>query len=390
MPIIETLTQLQERTVFLMLDVTQFLYHEIGDRVKAMRKRHNSTQQHFCCYTLDNQINISALSRIENGKNDKHKNPYLLSPAQIEILCEFQNCSPSMLIWGNNTEKEEFVKLLLLALLMNSDKITPFEKQDLDAWAVQEMQINPQWENNLSSRLSQQELHPYLFAHFGYFFQAQNEIRYARLHNHFDPAYEKTSNLLLKLLLTDYAFSNNFISHLIHYTQNMSGIQPDADQTNAVKSLIRDFVTNKGEYSVIMLDNKSKDYVLFIHAFESFWKKHKSHYLDFFHTHLFSLVDDTDGAVNDLKHLQNQTFHSILTSDAFAQLNEELLLLSDYEDNNSILATLNFRLQLQQAMQTNLFVNGQTDKEFLQCLNEIKNMTTDKVKNYFHKLPKES
>lgn len=170
----------------------------------------------------------------------------------------------------------------------------------------------------------------------------------------------------------------------------MSGIQPDADQTNAVKSLIRDFVTNKGEYSVIMLDNKSKDYVLFMHAFESFWEKHKSRYLDFFHTHLFSLVDDTDGAVNDLKHLQNQTFHSILTSNAFAQLNEELLLLSDYEDNNSILATLNFRLQLQQAMQTNLFVNGQTDKEFLQCLNEIKSMTTDKVKNYFHKLPKES
>lgn len=153
-----------------MLDVTQFLYHEIGDRVKAMRKRHNSTQQHFCCYTLDNQINISALSRIENGKNDKHKNPYLLSSAQIGILCEFQNCSPSMLIWGNNTEKEEFVKLLLLALLMNSDKITPFEKQDLDAWAAQEMQINPQWENNLSSRLSQQELHSYLSAHFGYFF----------------------------------------------------------------------------------------------------------------------------------------------------------------------------------------------------------------------------
>ena len=74
-----------------MLDVTQFLYHGIGDRVKAMRKRHNSTQQHFCCYTLDNQINISALSRIENGKNDKHKNPYLLSPSQIEILCEFQS-----------------------------------------------------------------------------------------------------------------------------------------------------------------------------------------------------------------------------------------------------------------------------------------------------------
>lgn len=369
-----------------MLNFTGLLYGSIGSRVKAIRKSRKESQERFCYHTLQNQINISALSRIENGKNDKHKNPYLLSATQIEILCEYEKIKPSELIWGTDDEKESFIKMLILAILMNSDKINPFENKELEEWAALETKINPNWENELSRN----ERIQYLKDTYGYFINSTNANGYRMLENRFEPAYEKLSNLILKLLLTDYKFSSSFISHLIRYTQNMAGIQQETTQTDSIKGLIRDFVTNKGEYSVILLDNKSKDYSLFIAAFEKFWNRYKNIYLEYFVENLFSLIDDTEGARNDLKYVQNPDFHSVFTANAFIQLNEELLLLSDYDDSNSILTNMNFRLQLQQAMQMNLLADGETDMEFLQCLNKIKTAASKQSNQYYQWQQKKS
>lgn len=369
-----------------MLNFTGLLYGSIGSRVKAIRKSRKESQERFCYHTLQNQINISALSRIENGKNDKHKNPYLLSATQIEILCEYEKIKPSELIWGTDDEKESFIKMLILAILMNSDKINPFENKELEEWAALETKINPNWENELSRN----ERIQYLKDTYGYFINSTNANGYRMLENRFEPAYEKLSNLILKLLLTDYKFSSSFISHLIRYTQNMAGIQQETTQTDSIKGLIRDFVTNKGEYSVILLDNKSKDYSLFIAAFEKFWNRYKNIYLEYFVENLFSLIDDTERARNDLKYVQNPDFHSVFTANAFIQLNEELLLLSDYDDSNSILTNMNFRLQLQQAMQMNLLADGETDMEFLQCLNKIKTAASEQSNQYYQWQQKKS
>lgn len=369
-----------------MLNFTGLLYGSIGSRVKAIRKNRKESQERFCYHTLQNQINISALSRIENGKNDKHKNPYLLSATQIEILCEYEKIKPSELIWGTDDEKESFIKMLILAILMNSDKINPFENKELEEWAALETKINPNWENELSRN----ERIQYLKDTYGYFINSTNANGYRMLENRFEPAYEKLSNLILKLLLTDYKFSSSFISHLIRYTQNMAGIQQETTQTDSIKGLIQHFVTNKGEYSVILLDNKSKDYSLFIAAFEKFWNRYKNIYLEYFVENLFSLIDDTEGARNDLKYVQNPDFHSVFTANAFIQLNEELLLLSDYDDSNSILTNMNFRLQLQQAMQMNLLADGETDMEFLQCLNKIKTAASKQTNQYYQWQQKKS
>ncbi len=369
-----------------MLNFTGLLYGSIGSRVKAMRKSRKESQERFCYHTLQNQINISALSRIENGINDKHKNPYLLSATQIEILCEYEKIKPSELIWGDGNEKESFIKMLILAILMNSDKINPFENKELEEWAALETKINPNWENELS----RDERIQYLKDTYGYFINSTNANGYRMLKNRFEPAYEKLSNLILKLLLTDYTFSSSFISHLIRYTQNMAEIQQETTQTNSIKRLIRHFVTNKGEYSVILLDNKSKDYALFITAFEKFWNRYKNIYLEYFTKNLFSLIDDTEGARNNLKYVQNPVFHSVFTANEFIQLNEELLLLSDYDDSNSILTNMNFRLQLQQAMQMNLLADGETDMEFLQCLNKIKTAASEQTNQYYQWQQKKS
>ena len=373
-----------------MLNFTRLLYSSIGSRVRNIRKSRKDSQERFCYHTLQNQINISALSRIENGKNDKHKNPYLLSSTQIEILCEHKKIRPSELIWGDASEKEDFIKIMLAAILLNSDKINPYEDKEPGEWAAFEATINPDWENGIARRLSHDERIPYLNNKYGYFINSANARRYQMLENHFEPAYEKLSNLILKLLLTDYAFSGSFISRLIHYTQNMAGIEQKMTQTDSVKKLIRDFVTNKGEYSVLLLDNKSKDYSLFITAFEQFWSRYKNVYLAYFDKNLFSMIDDGKGAKNDLKSIQNPVFHSVITSNEFIQLNEELLLLSDYEDSNSILTNMNFRLQLQQAMHLNLFTDGKTDKEFLQCLNRIKSTASKQTNQYYQWQQRES
>lgn len=68
-----------------MLNFTKLLYSSIGSRVRNIRKSRKDSQERFCYHTLQNQINISALSRIENGKNDKHKNPYLLSSTKLKF-----------------------------------------------------------------------------------------------------------------------------------------------------------------------------------------------------------------------------------------------------------------------------------------------------------------
>ena len=201
-----------------MLNFTGLLYGSIGSRVKVIRKSRKESQERFCYHTLQNQINISALSRIENGKNDKHKNPYLLSATQIEILCEYEKIKPSELIWGTDDEKESFIKMLILAILMNSDKINPFENKELEEWAALETKINPNWENELFH----DERIQYLKDTYGYFINSTNANNYRMLENRFEPAYEKLSNLILKLLLTDYKFSSRFISHLFRYTQNMA------------------------------------------------------------------------------------------------------------------------------------------------------------------------
>ncbi len=142
---------------------------------------------------------------------------------------------------------------------------------------------------------------------------------------------------------------------------------------------------NKGEYSVVLLDNKTKDYPLFITTFEKFWSRYKTVYLTYFDKNLFSLMDDTIGAENDLKSIRNPVFHSVFTANEFIQLNEELLLLSDYNNSNSILTNMNFRLQLQQAMHMNLFADGKTDMEFLQCLNKIKTVTSEQTNQYYQR-----
>lgn len=373
-----------------MLNFTGLLYGSIGSRVKTIRKNRKESQERFCYHTLQNQINISALSRIENGKNDKHKNPYLLSATQIEILCEYEKIKPSELIWGNDDEKEDFIKMLILAILMNSDKINPFENKELEEWAVFETKINPNWENGIVNELPNDRIMQHLNGTYGYFINGVNAKCYQMLDNHFEPAYEKLSNLILKLLLTDFKFSSGFIFHLIHYTQNRTGIRQKTTQTDSIKRLIRNFVTNKGEYSIILLDNKSKDYSLFITAFEKFWNRYKKTYLAYFDKNLFSLIDDTEKARNDLKYLQNPDFHSVFTANAFIQLNEELLLLSDYDDSNSILTNMNFRLQLQQAMQINLLADGKTDMEFLQCLNKIKTAASEQTNQYYQWQQKKS
>lgn len=363
-----------------MLNFTGLLYDGIGSRVKAMRKRRKETQEQFCLHTLQNQINLSALSRIENGKNDKHKNPYLLSSSQIEILCECEKIKPSELIWGTDDEKESLIKMLILALLMNSDKINPFEDKELEEWSAFEIKVNSSWENDMRNKLSPDEVAQYLNDKYGYFINSTNARHYEILNNHFEPAYEKSSNLILKLLLTDYKFSSNFIFHVIRYTGNTADID---QETDPIKALIRNFVTNKGEYSINLLDNKTKDYSLFIIAFEKFWRRYKDTYLEHFDKTLFSLIDDTGKIRNDLKHVQNSDFHSVFTDDAFIQLNEELLLLSDYEDSDSILASMNYRLELQMAMHENLFIDGKADMEFLKCLSKIRNAAFEKTEQYY-------
>ena len=51
---------------------------------------------------------------------------------------------PSELIWGKECEREHFIKMILITILMNNKEANPFEKGDLNDWIQKEISFDPQ------------------------------------------------------------------------------------------------------------------------------------------------------------------------------------------------------------------------------------------------------
>lgn len=376
-----------------MMNYTNLLYCDIGNRVKKYRNTpQKKSQTKFCLKNMNNQIDIATLSRIENGKADKNKNPYLLSIAHIEILCNFitipQKITPTELIWGTEQEREDFVKLIILAILMNSDSINPFENKTVEDWFKNETMILPFFEKEKRDLLSDDEFEYYLKDKYGFFLNSDNYYRYEKFENKFNKDFEKISNLILKLILQDFVFSKKFIQQMINFTNHTVNSYNDINDDNVNKSdgirkLIENFVTNKGEYSIIILDNKSNNYHIFITAFNKFWNKYREHYMKFFNDNLFLKTEELLPDKNPLKILNNKYINEMLISKEFIELNEDLLLLSDYVDNDSALSNMNFKFMLQGALQENLFIEEKNDMDFSFCMRNIMVNAEKQIELYY-------
>lgn len=367
-----------------MLNFTQLLYKNIANRIKVYMQEHNMSQVTLSACT---GIDSSAISKILKSKTSEKKNPYLLSSSQIEEFSNQMKISPYELIWGTREEQEEFIKLIIIALLMNDGEINPFETKPFEEWLRLEILVNSKFEEEKRNTISTEETTSYLNKKYGYFVNNSNSEKYDLIKNQFDYEYEKISNIILKLLLGDYEFSSKFIDHLINYNNNLDSIRACNEKINinhyeSIRLLIEDFITNKGAYGNIVIDNKSNSYYLFISAFNKFWDRVKDKYIKFFKDNLFSIISCDPNEKNSMKKLKNNDIHKIVKSQSFIQLNEELLLLSEYDNEDFILSNMNLRLQLQCNIQIALFYEKTDDKYFSQCLSNIRNSANLEIEKY--------
>ncbi|WP_257643844.1 helix-turn-helix domain-containing protein, partial [Staphylococcus haemolyticus] len=92
----------------------------IGDKIKKIRKSQGLTQEAFC-EKYENEVSIDKyrLSALENGRREKNKNPHFLTEEYKKLFSKLLNVDSKTFVFGNNEEKHQLIKLILLNILMN-------------------------------------------------------------------------------------------------------------------------------------------------------------------------------------------------------------------------------------------------------------------------------
>lgn len=346
-----------------MNDYTSMLYRMIGRRFRERRKKAKMTQADFMP-TLDTTI----VSKIENGKAEKKRNPHFLNNGKIQDICAFEelDITPYELIWGTEEEKTELVKIWTLSVLLNSCK-NPFKDCTFEQWLMDEWIYDPGREKDNI---------PLMVEKYGYFISPERYGLYGLLKTEFDNDYERISNLILKQLMLDYQFSKKFFFNLIPIIVKYQGIP--------IEKVIENLILNKGNYADAIFDSLDYGYVQFILAFHAFWNRTAEQYLAFFEEHLFGNGDTL--LKEGMKNINNDRIHNLFICPEFIEMNERLLYLPEYTEPEAIFASLDFRLKLIGQIREPLLDMADDYEEihpFDFSFRSIKDSFEENVKDYF-------
>ncbi|RSL29217.1 hypothetical protein D7Z54_32415 [Salibacterium salarium] len=370
-----------------MLNFTNFLYRNIGKRIKHYREKQlEVTQDQFVAkLKMTNYISLTKynLSRIENANNIKKNNPYLLTDTQIQGLSNFMDCSPNELIFGTVDEKVKMVKLILLAIIINGSKnkktggfIYPFidsrvtkkarekiAKKEGEKTAIDRLEEFLRLSKDIitDGELTNQILYLYLNFHYVEevdeeviqecidwyttyypFFIDPNEFdNFQLLINDFDKDIETQSNLIIKLLMGNIDFSKKFmegIRNIYFNQQTVPGLIKDEDFKD-----VNDIKQNTGQYGGLAILYKEAGYVSFLNAFNEMWNRNNNLFMSYFNDHLFSI----DFTTVKFKSMDDDYIHGIINSYEFIKLLYSKLEEEMY-NKQTMLGHDNFRLYLQQ------------------------------------------
>lgn len=331
------------------MEYTKLFYKLVAMRIKNYRKLLKLKQGDF-------EIDSSTISKIENGRVDPRKNPYFICGGHMVQLLKKIKISPTELIWGQKEDKEFFLKLITLAILLNdgiTDKqgndISPFYNIPFESWIHKEWEYAPMKIEQTLQNLEEAK------NRFGFFIDEKTHTLYSLLKPEFQQDYELLSNLMLQTLNHDFEYSQHFYRHLINCTNNTSF------EDNKIELLLQNLVLRKGTYAPFILDKKGVDYPLFICTFNKFWDKVKESYLEFFEQQICK-YDDSHLRSEGLKYINQDFFHRIFTSPDFIYLNERISMFSEYTDTEAILSSLNMRLEIISAIQENKSDQARNEK----------------------------
>lgn len=306
-----------------------YLYKSIGERIREYRKSENLKQDEFVANLDDNHkiiIDRSKLSHIENGRTYPYKNPYLLTTGQIEGISEYMQCDPKELIFGNDIEREESVKLFLLAIIMNSEKdkedeyVIPFmdflfghkNSSELRKYINKRSNKSKNGTMNLKEN-KEKYIRPSTVMNglnkiekiYPFFSSERIYIKYRNLLGAPSLRIELISNLLIKLLMGDIEFSN-------YYILKMSRLC----EINGSNEVAYSFIENKGMIGGALIENKNNFYV-FANAFEKMWKRHNELFMEYFEEHFFNKRIKPE---LKYKEINNKLFSDVIIDNKFSNL----------------------------------------------------------------------
>lgn len=295
-----------------MLDYRSLMYQLIGARVRHLRETAGIRPDGI-------QVENSMLSKIENGHAGK-RNPNLMNPNHIRTLCKTFHTTPEGLVWGGREEKSACIKMILLGILVNGEG-NVFARDTVKDW----------------EKVGSYDLGETFEKVYRFFTDPDSYNRYGLLAPGYDKAYEKLSNLVLKMLLLDYGFSKAFLSNII-------GADGEPLSSGLPRTKIQKFITGRGSYADLILSREGTQYLRFMEAFQKFWDRAEEDYLQFFEKEIF--LKNEELKRYGLKNLQNSYIHGKLISPKFIRLNESLLISAEYADREAVVSSLNMRLCL--------------------------------------------
>lgn len=357
------------------MNFTNYLYESIGNRVKRLRRSMNLTQESI------EGIDTSILSRIENGKAVPQKNPYLMNNWQIKILSETYKVDEKTIVWGTREEQQDFVKMILLSVLMSCNCqtfINPFcyleSEPTFFTWAnkqgivplelkgtiefirrapegiksIKDEEPKEFYEKflmNLKKEDVLAELIKLFDEKYDFFYSRENYDKYQKHLSTIDAELQPLSDALFKQLLQNYQFTVGYTKRVTNYIFNKNA------QSDTFDEQLGEVLIHPSKYMNIALDYKEYEYCNFIFAFNQMWKNHSEEYMKFFDKMLF---DNQWIYESGLKKFQNENFQTILKSKEFYDICYGFSIIDSYKNPEAILASNYFTLCIQQVVQRKL------------------------------------
>lgn len=332
-----------------MINFKHYFYKELGNRIKKVREELGYKQYEFVAKLQDEYISIDRfmLSHIENGRAYKKKNPYLLTNDQIYAISKLVKREPKELIFGNTCEREDTIRLILLAIIMNGVKnntgefINPLiniriRKKDREK-LLKKNSIELVQKNleeflrlstyfirsalayniyNLNEEVEEEIINVYVNwfqKEHPFFSNVEHFENMKLLLNEPDKELEYQSNLIIKILIGNNRFAQLFmqgLSNIIHNQVTAPDIVP-----RDFKITIEDFINNTNQFGGLAVDFKNAGFAIFVDAFSEMWERNSAIFMDYFNKHLFN-VDLTEYG---LKQVNDEFIQNLITSSEFSK-----------------------------------------------------------------------
>ncbi len=294
------------------------LYRElIRQRLEDFRLSqgwHKHDMAEECLIQPTDYSGILKNSRVIDSQNKtKNNHKYMLSSGEAALFARRMGTDIYGIVWGTPRDKETIVKLILLGIITNGCKTTPFcyidDPHGLMEWSLKQKCLPAEYRTRPFSDSLLQDIQSFFSEEYGLFFDKDVQQLFEILRGDYDPDLERLSNYLLEQLMADYSFAESFLQRLTNTIHNRADLS--SGQGDIPEKEIFDFLDHKGQYGDLVLDYGEYDYYLFIQAFNKLWDRHHDSYMRIFNEEIF----ENDALESSLKYFQDDKFTAVVKSD---------------------------------------------------------------------------